>query len=171
MLWTVFLVFILYQIIKSCFSRRGRNATPSRPASRPSGGSWFPGHHSDNTEPPPPPYSRHRKPFPSESVGWTPGFWTGLTLGGLGASMWGRRRDPVPPVAPRRSFWDWERPYDWGRWSTARQAASPATPSGGWFRGAGSGSQRTWSNDNRGEGTSSMGAMRSSTGWGGSSVR
>jgi store-operated calcium entry-associated regulatory factor len=171
-LWTLFLLFVLYQIFKSCFSRPASTttSTPSRPASRPSGGGWFPGHHSNGTDPPPP-YSHHHKPSASESAGWTPGFWTGLTLGGLGASMWGRWRDPDPPVVPRRSFWDWERPYGWGGRSTTRQAAPPPTPSGGWFRGAGSGSRRTWSNDDRGEGTSNLGTMRSSTGWGGSSVR
>ena len=169
-LWTLFLFFVLYHILKSCFTRSRSAPPPSRPASRPSGGGWFPGYRSDDTDPPPP-YSRNHKPSTSAFTGWTPGFWTGLGLGGLGASMWGRWRDPDPRVIPQRSFWDWERPTSWGGWSTARQTAPPATASGGWFGGAGSGSRRTWSNDNRGEGTSNLGTMRSSSGWGGSSVR
>ena len=171
-IWSSVLLFVFYQILKSCFTRpRGGAGTPApaRPAPRPSGRGWFPGHRPGDTDPPP--YSRHYKPAPSESTGWTPGFWTGLGLGGLAASMWGRGREAEPRVVPQRSFWDWERPNSWGGWTTARQTAPPATASGGWFSGPGSGSRRTWSNDNRGEGTSNLGTVRSSTGWGSTNVR
>lgn len=166
LLWTCVLLFILYHVLKSCFTRP-RGATPTQRTPRPSrGGGWFPGHNPDTPDPPPP-YSRHGKQ-PESAGGWTPGFWTGLGLGGLAASLWGgRRRDPGQPIPSQRSLWDWERATQWWGAPTVR-STPPATPSDGWYRTT---PGRAWADDDRGEGPSNLGRMRRSTGWGGSSVR
>ncbi|KAF8581059.1 DUF1183-domain-containing protein [Ramaria rubella] len=166
-LWSLFLLFVLYQLFKSCFTRPRNTGTPvPRTTPRPSGGGgWFPGHYPDNNDAPPP-YSRNVKPSPDSTQRWTPGFWTGLGLGGIAASLWGRLREAND--SPQPETWDWERTNSWWRRPTRRQAAPPATASGGWFR---SEPRRTLSNYDRGEGSSNLGTMRRSTGWGGSSVR
>jgi hypothetical protein len=157
-LWMGFLLLILYSFVASCLRRdgtpRASGGSGNAPRTRPAGsGGWFPGWHPDPD--PPPPYS-YPKPDTRSATGWTPGFWTGAALGGLGASLFQQRRtaDTNPP--PTRSrMWDWER---------ERYAPS-------WFGG---GQSRAPDSDDRGEGSSrgaSLGSMRRSTGFGGSTVR
>ncbi|TCD60315.1 hypothetical protein EIP91_010364, partial [Steccherinum ochraceum] len=116
-LWVAFLVFILYQLLKSCFTGRSSSTPRPRPNARgptPGGGSpnWFPGSHPDND--PPPPYS-HPKPSDNTTEGWRPGFWTGAALGGLGTYLWngnGRRNEAQQPLGRRQPLgagtYDWE---------------------------------------------------------------
>jgi len=146
-LWLGVLLFIAYGMLKSCFGRNSNsgNSTPRPPGTSPGGSPWFPGGYRDNgSNAPPPPYSKST-PDSSQSTGWRPGFWTGAALGGLAGRLSNRggqtRQETQRPVS-----YDWER----GR----SQMPRPGT-----------------SYDNRGEGSSNLGAMRRSTGLGGSNVR
>ncbi|KAF9003958.1 hypothetical protein BDQ17DRAFT_1355203 [Cyathus striatus] len=153
-LWIGFLAFILYNFVLSCFRRdnsssQGRQS-PSGP--RPGGGfgsGWFPGTNDDTTGPPPP-YSK--TPTNQAEPGWRPGFWTGAFLGGVANHLWNGRRQ----ADPRTPTWDWE-----------RERVAPRAPLFSAPR------RRTtlYNDDDRGEGSSNLGAMRSSTGFGGSNVR
>jgi len=159
-LWVALLVYFLYTILRSCLSSRRQSApAPSPPPRRPPSNSrsWFPGTHFDDFQAPPPPYSKHPQ---SESRGGQPGFWTGAALGGLGTyllSRNSRQASPPPPreVPPVRRFWDWER-------TSAGRAEAP-------FASARRPSR--FDTADRGEGSSNLGSMRSSTGFGGSSSR
>jgi hypothetical protein len=152
----------LYIILRSCLSSRSSQSTPPtrRPPSTFSGRGWFPGDHFDNSQAPPPPYSKQP---PNASAGGFPGFWTGAALGGLGTYLFNRNsRQASPPreVPPARRFWDWE------RMSTGTGTGRAEPP----FTSARRPSSR-FDDNNRGEGSSNLGSMRSSTGYGGSSVR
>jgi hypothetical protein len=150
-LWVGFLFFILYNFFLSCFRRNDASRAPRPPPThRPSNsGGWFPGGMGgmdDSMPQPPPPYSKN--PTEPANQGWRPGFWTGAALGGAATHLFGNRRQAQPASTP----------YDWERVSffSARPASyAPAEPR---F-------------DNRGEGSSNLGAMRRSTGLGGSNVR
>jgi hypothetical protein len=146
-LWLGVLLFICYGIIKSCLRRNSNshNPPPRRPGSSHSGSAWFPGDYGDdhaNTSPPP--YSK-TNPDSAQSSGWRPGFWTGAALGGLGATLF-NNRGPARETVQRPAAYDWE----WTRRPQQRYSA----PS-----------------DDRGEGSSNLGAMRRSIGLGGSNVR
>jgi len=147
-IWLAFLALIVYSLFRSCFGGSGTTggATPgARP--RPGGsGGWFPGGFDDHSSGPPPPYSKTAT-GPADSA-WRPGFWTGAALGGLGAHLWNRQ-------APSSNRYDWERDGN-------RQYGSPG------FTG---GRRAPASYDDRGEGSSNLGAMRRSTGFGTSNVR
>jgi hypothetical protein len=156
----------LYHFLKSCFRPQSAAASgrpgsgPSRPADN---SRWFSGQRPDNNyDDPPPPYSKYSsRPNTAAApanTAWTPGFLTGAALGGLGAYMLGssgRRRES--PTATS---------YDWERERARMPRASPMANSG-------YSSQRRpfFDSDDRGEGSSSFGSMRRSTGLGGSNVR
>ena len=146
LLWFGVLAYIFWGIIRSCLrtTPSDRRTPPNnQPGFGTGRGGWFPGYHPDDSSSPPP-YTKY--PNSSDAgEGWRPGFWTGAALGGLGAQLLNNRnRQQREPTR-----WDWERP---------RQAPlfSP---------------RRSYGNDNRGEGPSSLGQMRTSTGVGGSTVR
>ncbi|KAI0833778.1 hypothetical protein BC628DRAFT_50668 [Trametes gibbosa] len=189
LLWVGVLGLIIYSILSSCFRSRNSPTAPRTPGSRPwwgpsSGSSWFSGNHPDIPNDPPPPYSpRPKNLSPSTQApgtqgdAWRPGFWTGAALGGLGAHLFNR-----PTRGPGAGEETWARRpparagmYDW----EAEQMSRPARPaqSTSWFGprsgGGGVGSQRqdVWDRDDRGEGPSNSGSMRTSTGMGGSRVR
>lgn len=170
-IWVACLVLILYLWLKSCFSERAssNNSRVARP--RPPGGgpssSWFSGnHHPDSRLDPPPPYSKSSNHTSSNSgdQGWRPGFWTGAALGWL--TNWYQNRGERERLRP--AAYDWE--HD--------QLRRPAPAFGQFFQrqssGWDSGSRRrpiVSSSDDRSEGPSNLGAMRQSTGIGGSKVR
>ncbi|KAH8094558.1 hypothetical protein BXZ70DRAFT_364659 [Cristinia sonorae] len=180
-LWTCITLFILYNLFKSCFTRprpSSSSSSSSRPRNNRPGGdggggwsSWFPGsphnpgqgHNND----PPPPYSKSNNDASARNgnATWSPGFWTGATLGGLGTYLWNanngqlERRRPPPPPPPVAYDWEYERV---GRASAFR---APATGFGAGYGGASA------YGEDRGEGPSDLGRMRRATGFGGSSVR
>lgn len=153
--WIAFLSFIIYGFLQTCLRRNDTQQTPSsrppRPPYRPrpgGSGGWFPGG-MDNEGEPPPPYS---KQTPGGNQGWRPGFWTGAAVGGLGNHLFNRQRaEPRPAPAP--VAYDWEDRIPGASFLRGRRAP-PATDYG-----------------DRGEGSSNLGAMRRSTGLGGSNVR
>ncbi|KAH9848472.1 hypothetical protein C2E23DRAFT_739607 [Lenzites betulinus] len=178
LLWVGVLGLILYNVLSSCFRRHNSPTTPRAPGGggpwwRPGSGSgWFSGIQPNNSDEPPPPYSpRPKNPQSSAQApgaqggGWRPGFWTGAALGGLGAHLLNR---PARRTTARAGMYDWE----------GEQMFRPARPaqSRSWFgsgSGGGAAAQRRggWDTDDRGEGPSNLGSMRSSTGMGGSRVR
>ena len=166
-LWIAVLIFIAYNLLKSCFERRPGSSgarPPRRPGSTPSP-EWFSGGGRPSGPDTPPPYTKYPSQNPSASAqepGWRPGFWTGAALGGLGAHLLNRRQDqPQRPVYVDNRY-DWERD---------RQ------PQGSFFRSSPFSSsystqrRTTFRSDDRGEGPSNLGPMRRSTGIGGSTVR
>lgn len=144
------------------------------------GGGWFPFNNRPHYRDPPPPYSDpdNRKPSAgSSTLNWRPGFWTGLGLGGLAASLWNPRRNEQPRVVPSRlSSWNWDRPT--GGWFGGTPGGNPSftpmTPRGLFGRsgtGQGMTSRQTWSREDREEGSSNLGRIRTATGYGGSTTR
>lgn len=164
--WLTFLAIILYNIIKSCLRGRthhsgqtpGSSNRPDGPSGR--GRGWFPGGNNDfgnNYQDPPPPYSKGPSSGPQTSW-WNPGFWTGAALGGLGAHLFNSMQRP--------------RAYDWERDRILR--APPPVPeeyysTSGWT--SGQRRRSAFDSTDRGEGSSNLGSMRSSTGLGASRVR
>jgi hypothetical protein len=143
--WAAFLVFILYSLFRSCLRDPERRArAPQPPGPRPGSSGWFPGGLDDDPTAPPPPYSKN--PSAPANQGWMPGFWTGAALGGLGTHFFNSYRQSGY-TEPRATPWDWEREQTYGR----RRGTAFA--------------------EDRGEGSSNLGAVRRSTGIGGSSVR
>lgn len=146
--WIVVLALIAYSFLKSCFGRpTTTNRRPQNPGDRRGSSGWFPGSYGDDYAPPPP-YTKT-----TTDQGWRPGFWTGAALGGLGAHLFNNRRprnDDVPPPPPTRRLWDWENSRGSGVFGRRRTSYEP---------------------DDRGEGPSNLGTMRTSTGLGGSNVR
>jgi hypothetical protein len=147
LLWMSVLVFLLYKILRSCAKSRPLGPTPREDrGSTPNyggPGGWFPGTGEPHA---PPPYTKHAS---NSNDAWQPGFWTGTAVGATGTYLMNRnndRRRPSPP-APPRAAWDWER--------TATSSHSSSRVD----------------NSDRGEGSSNLGAMRSSVGYGGSRVR
>jgi len=162
-MWIGFLVIILYSFFKSCF--RSADSTTRAPPRSGNGGNnprsssgWFPGGYRDDHANPPPPYTKNA-PNSSSQGGWQPGFWTGAVLGGLTNHLWKRNNsNQAPPPPPTRS-------YDWERFRPQ--------PSSSFFGNIGVNSRptRRYEDDDRGEGNSNLGAIRRSTGIGGSKVR
>jgi len=154
-LWVSALIFMLYKLLSSCLRGGSDLARLSPPQRRPppSGppGSFFDPPNDDAADYPPPPYTDTSKNSPRNQDGFRPGFWSGLGLGGLGATAathYLRNRDrPTRSPAETRAY-DWERD---------RVRPSRLPPS--------------FSSNDRGEGPSSLGSMRRSTGLGGSNVR
>ncbi|KIJ95779.1 hypothetical protein K443DRAFT_134330 [Laccaria amethystina LaAM-08-1] len=162
-LWVSVLVLILYSMIQSCLRR---DPTPRAPrtttnsAPRPGGGGsgWFPGAHPDDYPPPPPPYSKNPSQGSNGWGNWRPGFWTGAVAGGLANQFWNSATNRQPAAAG--AAYDWERD----------RVAAPTRPGLSSFFGARRAPSSGY-DDNRGEGSSNLGATRRSTGLGGSSVR
>ncbi|KZT42257.1 DUF1183-domain-containing protein [Sistotremastrum suecicum HHB10207 ss-3] len=155
-IWLAVLVIFAYSFFGSCCSaRRNRRVTGPDGNSGPVG----PGGTRPGPDDHPRPYTPYSFKTYSDSL-FNPGFWTGLGMGVLGAFALGRNRDDTGPRV-QRSMWDWER---------------PATGTG-WFGGRPAGTtfarrpRPSSSNEDRGEGSSRLGSMRSSTGIGRSSVR
>jgi hypothetical protein len=153
-LWIAFLSFVIYNFLRSCLRRREGFTSSSRPPRPPSasgfhsGGGfrgWFPGG-TDNADAPPP-YSKNN---PSEP--WRPGFWTGAALGGIATQLFNRRQPEPRPAEPGPAPYDWEGYRAVPSFFRARPAPAPAR-------------------EDRGEGSSNLGATRRSTGLGGSNVR
>ncbi|KAJ7285036.1 hypothetical protein C8J57DRAFT_1290218 [Mycena rebaudengoi] len=147
-IWLAFVAIILYSFIQSCFGtpqqNRGPN-NPQRPDGRPGSAGFFPGG-LDNDSSAPPPYS---KTAPPTNEGWRPGFWSGALLGGLGTHFFENRQ-----TGYNRRAYDWERD---------RSYRAPTTSIFG--------QRRSTQPEDRGEGSSNLGSMRSSTGFGGSNTR
>ncbi|KAI0759583.1 hypothetical protein BD413DRAFT_607513 [Trametes elegans] len=181
LVWVAVLGLILYNLLSSCLrARRAQPGSSPQPPRRPwwgpgSGGGWFSGPAPDTgPHDPPPPYTKHAPSSPTgpaPAQGWAPGFWTGAALGGLGAYLFGsgareqqrRHGEGWFRARPAPGLYDWE----------AERAFRPMRPvpaSSSWFGGPAA-VRRRWDADDRGEGPSSLGGMRRSTGLGGSSVR
>jgi len=144
--WIIVLAVIIYSFAKPFLRRRASTTGTTRttsPPSYPGGGTGgFPGSHYNS---PPPPYTKdHSSPTPSD--GWRPGLWTGVALGAIGNHLLNRG-----PSQPGEYDWERERRSPFGT-SRIRPVAS-------------------YDSQDRGEGPSNLGAMRTSTGYGGSSSR
>ncbi|KAK1224992.1 hypothetical protein PQX77_012061 [Marasmius sp. AFHP31] len=158
--WVIVLVWILYGL---CWQNNdGTNRAPRAQRRRGPGpgfsdSNWFPGGYGDDRNDPPPPYYDPKHATAGRGQGWSPGFFTGALAGGLaGRYLFNNNRRDVSEERPRRRIWDWERP--------TTTSSPPAQASAG---------RRVWSSgtDDRGEGTSDLGSMRRSSGFGGSNVR
>lgn len=167
------MAIILYKMLKSCMRGRfpGSGRTPgiTRRPHRPSDwrpNNWFGGGgggRGGGPHDPPPPYTPYSKPSNSSDAqgsAWTPGFWTGAALAGLGAHLFNNNRAARPNVA-----------YDWEQERLFRAPPRAEERSFGW----GSSPRRrpsAFDTADRGEeGSSNLGSMRRSTGLGGSNVR
>lgn len=150
------LALLAYSFVRSCLRTRGNTTSRGNPRPGSGGNSgWFLGGYRDDHFHPPPPYTKYSGDSPSS--GWQPGFWTGALLGGLADNLYNRNRNQNRVVQPS---------YDWER--------SNSQPRPSFFNaGSGftSGPTRRYSSDDRGEGSSNLGTMRRSTGFGGSNVR
>ncbi|KAF6757303.1 hypothetical protein DFP72DRAFT_892292 [Ephemerocybe angulata] len=161
--WFGILAFILSRFLESFWHRdtpgtaRGPNTGPTPgPGGGGGGRGWFPGS-------PPPPYSKNPPQGAQPQAGWQnwrPGFWTGAAVAGLANHLWNRRneeRAQRPPIMRPAEPYGWEQ--QWNPFSTQPTRRSAyRRPS-------------HFDNNDRGEGSSNLGAMRSSTGIGGSNVR
>jgi len=144
-LWFGVLLWIAWGFIRSCLypNRINNRPPPTGPSTSGFGyGNWFGNDDDTNANGPPPPYTKHSTAAQNNNERWRPGFLTGAALGGLGAHMI-NNRNRQRNDQPQR--WDWEQP--------------------------GSNRSRTYRESSRGEESSSLGSMRTSTGMGGSSVR
>lgn len=170
MLWVALLVFILYNFIRHFLLSRewsgprrpstGNRGTGPRPGGSGGGSSWSNRRDHRRSPSPPPPYSKDGpSSSQSQGQGGGPGFWTGVAAGGLGTYLYNRTTQPAPP--PQQATWDWERP---GMARPSGWSARPDPQPSRW------GSTPRY-DDNRGEGSSNLGSMRSSVGFGGSQVR
>ncbi|KAF9073447.1 DUF1183-domain-containing protein [Rhodocollybia butyracea] len=143
MLFTVLWVALLVFI---CFSflKSCLQARPTGPNAASATHGWFPGC--------PPPYSKSAPQ--SDNSSWRPGFWTGAVTGAL-ADRYLFRNNPANDAGDRaRRQWDWER-------NRRPTSAFDRRGRSSWFSNT----------DDRGEGSSNLGNMRQSTGFGGSNVR
>jgi len=168
-LWAALFLFFAWSIIKSCFAPReasrrippgstgGAGGNGPRPTRR------WPWGDNDNTNAPPP-YSRH-DPSSSNTAGggWQPGFWTGLGMGGVAASLYGLNRRNQGLGGQRA--WDWELDRERARETEREREHERLRALNARFGGR---EDRDW---DRGEGPSSGPATRRSTGVGGSNVR
>jgi len=145
LLWISVLAFLLYKILRSCLRPRNSGTTPTHNNRGSTPGYGGPGGWfpgTDEPNAPPPPYTKH-----TSNDAWQPGFWTGTALGAAGTYLMNRNNERRRSPPPQRARWDWER------------SATTSRPS------------PRFDNSDRGEGSSNLGAMRSSTGFGGSRVR
>ncbi|KAG1839562.1 DUF1183-domain-containing protein [Suillus subalutaceus] len=141
--WIVVLGIIIYSFIQPCLRRNTSDANNTSPPSYP-GGRQGPGEFPGSYyTSPPPPYTKDAGS--GNSSQWQPGFWTGAALGALGNHFLNR---------PSES-----REYDWER---ERRLPSSISRSRLVPR---------YDNQDRGEASSNLGAMRTSTGYGSSSSR
>jgi len=172
------LSYILYKFLVPCYED-GRDNVPRRtPRPGPSPGSgWFPGGGHDDYRRPPPPYSKYpdnTTESPGSGATSQPdgqgitdrlGFWGGAALGGLGGHLLTRQRQQQRNPEPQPRRYDWENE----RLIPRRDPDHLAPRARSTFSG-----QQSWSSSSGGssrEGSSSLGPMRRSTGYGGSAVR
>lgn len=149
--WIIVLAFILYSFAKPFIHRSAsatRNTHSTSPPSYPGGGaggsSSFPRSYYSS---PPPPYTKDAgSATPNDGTQWRPGFFTGAALGMLGNHLLNRN-------ASRSGDYDWE-----------RERRSP-------FSSPRIRPVSSYDSQDRGEGSSNLGAMRTSTGYGSSSSR
>ncbi|TFK20293.1 DUF1183-domain-containing protein [Coprinopsis marcescibilis] len=157
-LWIFVLAIILIAVLESCFRRRTPSTTASnRPGGGPEPGAgsrwWFPGGRPGYNPgyDSPPPYSKYGNASEATGAqGWRPGFWSGAAMGGLANHLWNNRNNnnqrdrgqPEPAARPRP--WNWETRFP----SQPDVRARPV-----------------YDNSDRGEGSSNLGSMRSSTGF------
>ncbi|KAF7308604.1 hypothetical protein HMN09_00709700 [Mycena chlorophos] len=170
--------YIVYSFVKSWASAQTR---PGRsPRAGGGGHGWTPGPGGggggfpggfDGDDDPPPPYTKpsNQNTHPqapaaaqNQAQGWQnfrPGFWTGAALGGLATNTYNQRqqrqRERQLAEALERDRMNRGQPAFGGQRSPPRQQSS---------------SRYSFSPDT-GEGSSNLGRMRQSTGFGGSSVR
>ncbi|KAF5391572.1 hypothetical protein D9757_002386 [Collybiopsis confluens] len=153
--WVAVLLLICYSLVKSCFARRDGSSSGTAGNDRPGGGApdggRFPGNFDGHpSADPPPPYSKNAGPQNQNNEGWRPGFWSGALMGGLADRY--LLRNPAP-----RQEYDWE------------HHRHPTFYGG--VAGGGHHRPPSHSDNNRGEGSSNLGGMRRSTGFGSSNVR
>ncbi|KAG2149088.1 DUF1183-domain-containing protein [Suillus bovinus] len=141
LVWIVVLGIIIYSFIQTCLRRDTSDANHSSPPSYP-GRSGPGGFPGSYYTSPPPPYTKDAGT--GNSSQWQPGFWTGAALGALGNHLLNR------PSGSQE--------YDWERERRLPNSISRSRPVPG------------YDDQGRGE-SSSLGAMRTSTGYGGSSSR
>jgi hypothetical protein len=148
----MFVWFAVLALLVYCFLKSYTRADPAHTASsssnhpdfRPGGGGWFPGGHQDPPNyPPPPPYPKGPEEQPRRP--WEPGFWTGAALGGLGTYFATNRRRTEPASVT------FDNRFVGRPWSSGRRSSRDS--------------------DDKGEGSSNLGSIRRSTGFGGTNVR
>lgn len=157
--WLVVLALLVYSFINSCRHRHfqptgntRRVNPPSYPGGGTGGGNGGPFRFTPSG--PPPPYSKDPPASGAGGDAWRPGFWTGAALGAFANHIWNRNTGGQSQSSPPRV-------YDWERERMGPFQASPRRrPMSGFS-----------SYEDRGEGPSSLGAMRTSTGYGGSRSR
>jgi len=144
--WIVVLGMIIYSFIQPCLRRNASDANYASPPSYPGdrqGRSGPGGFSGSYYTSPPPPYTKDAGSGSGSQ--WQPGFWTGAALGALGNHILNR------PSESREYDWERERRLPG---SISRSRLVPG-----------------YDSQDRGEGSSNLGAMRTSTGYGGSSSR
>jgi len=175
-IWIGLLVYIAYTFIRYLMISRewggsqrpyaGNRGTGPRPRGPGYGGgsNWFGGRDNRRRPPsPPPPYQKDGPTSsPSQGQGGGPGFWTGVAAGGIGSYLYNRATQPRQQ--PQPTTWDWERPgmARTSGWFGRPQPQPSSAPRWG---------STPRFDDDRGEGSSNLGSMRTSTGFGGSRVR
>ncbi|KAG1876038.1 hypothetical protein C8R48DRAFT_745610 [Suillus tomentosus] len=145
LVWIVVLGIIIYSFIQPCLRRNTSDANHTSPPSYPGdrqGRSGSGGFPGSYYTSPPPPYTKDAGSGSSSQ--WQPGFWSGAALGALGNHLLNR------PSGSRE--------YDWERERRLQGSISRSRPVPG------------YDSQDR-EGSSGLGAMRTSTGYGGSSTR
>lgn len=146
--WVAVLALIAYIMMHSCLRRTYRptgNTQRVPPPSYPGvggNGGWGSGYFPGGFQNPPPPYTKDPSPPDGQ---WRPGFFTGATLGALGANLLNRSQSQP-------------RAYDWERERSSQSTAGRRAAS-------------VYGDRDRGEGPSNLGSFRTSTGYGGSSSR
>ncbi|KAF8349163.1 hypothetical protein F5887DRAFT_553632 [Amanita rubescens] len=168
-IWIAVVFYIAYTFILNFFTTRNNSRQPgSQYSSRPSrpggggggsGGDTYRGNFPGGYDEPPPPYTDDRQKRNESAEGWRPGFWSGAALGGLATHLF-NRNSSQPQAQPDRAA-----PYDWER-ERSFQIPFVSRP----LRRAAP-SQPARNDDDRGEGSSNLGSMRRSTGYGGTNVR
>lgn len=154
--WLVVLAILAYTFIDTCRRRHFRptgNTRRVNPPSYPGGGAGGGGRGSFPFTPssPPPPYSKD--PPASGNAAWRPGFWSGAALGAFANHLWNRNSGGGQSLQSPPRAYDWESERT-GSFQTRRRPMPGFT-----------------SYEDRGEGPSNLGAMRTSTGYGGSRSR
>jgi len=171
-LWAAVFLFFAWSIIKSCFApgNTARQAPPRFTGNTGGGGGgprptrrWPWGNDGGDTNGPPPPYSQNDSSSYNAGGRWQPGFWTGLGMGGIAASLYGLNRRNEG-LGGRRA-WDWELDRERAREAERERERERLRAVNARFGGR---EDRDW---DRGEGSSSGPATRRSTGVGGSNVR
>jgi len=142
--YLIFVAVVCYMLYSVCAGPRdGRRLGQNGAGGRWGGGGGGGG--TDYGSAPPPPYSKHpESPSEPQSQSWRPGFTTGAMAGAAATHLYNTYNSRSDDRAPRAANTAQAAPR-FDRWSSL--------------------------SDDRGEGSSGMGATRRATGMGGSSVR